>query len=196
MRNREISCFCVAALLMVNGPLKADELIFSLGGGPQVGSDVTGTTDSQVNHTAGFDYSFYRHDRSERSSFIVGVSYTYMGTNSSEFDRIHALSIYPQLSMFPLADSWVHSLVPGDGKPFFFVRALGPSYISANRLGERRQAKNFAFQAQLGAGASYQLENDRELVVSLSWKHFSNANLFDENDGIDLPLVLNIGVRF
>lgn len=191
-----LAILCLALLLVNSGTCRADELNFSLGGGPQFGSDVTGNGGNQVNHTAGVDYNFYRYDRSPRSSFIIGVGYTYMGANSSEFDQVHALSIYPQLSMYPSEESWVHSLVPGEGKPFFFVRALGPSYISANRLGERRQAKHFAFQAQVGVGASFQLKSDREAIVSVSWKHFSNANLFSENDGIDLPVVLNVGVRF
>ena len=185
----------LTAAVVLFGSARADELHVNFGGGPQLGSDGRGGG-SQVNHTAGIDYSFYRKDRSPRSSFIIGVSYTYMGTNSTEFDRIHALTIYPQLSMYPTPESWVHSLVPGDGKPFFYVRALGPSYISANRLGDRRQANHFAFQAQVGVGALYQLKNDRLLSVSLAWKHFSNANLFSEDDGIDLPLVLSFGVRF
>jgi hypothetical protein len=178
------------------GTAVADELHFNLGGGPQVGSDATSSGESQVNHTVGIDYSFYRHDRSKRSSFVVGASYTYMGTNSNEFDRIQALSIYPQLSMYPAPESWVHSLVPGDGQPYFYVRALGPSYISANRLGERKQANHFAFQAQIGIGAAYVLKSERQIIVSVAWKHFSNANLFNDNDGIDLPVVLNIGVQF
>jgi hypothetical protein len=196
MRIKQVA---MAAVLMAsNGfvSVAADELHFSLGGGPQVGSDASQGGDSQVNHTLGIDYSFYRHDRSPRSSFIVGVSYTYMGADSTEFDRVHAVSIYPQLSLYPSPESWVHSLVPGDGAPYFYVRALGPSYISANRLGDRKQAKHFAFQAQLGIGASYRLKNDRQILISISWKHFSNANLFSENDGIDLPVVLNFGLSF
>jgi hypothetical protein len=188
-----------SVLLLLLGfvsPAVADELHLNFGGGPQVGSDATGSSGSQINYTAGIDYSFYRYDRSPRSSFIIGASYTYMAANSSEFDQIHALSLYPQLSMYPSPTSWVHKLVPGNGEPFFFVRALGPSYISANRLGERRQAKNFAFQAQIGIGALYKLQNDRQASISISWKHFSNANLFSENDGIDLPIVLNIGILF
>jgi len=27
----------------------------------------------------------------------------------------------------------------------------------------------------------------------LSWKHFSNAKLFNDNNGFDLPMMLNIG---
>ena len=196
MQSRRVACIAVVLMLSIGRPVAADELHFNLGGGPQPGSDATGDSANQINHTAGIDYNFYRHDRSPRSSFIIGMSYTYMGANSNEFDRIHAVSIYPQLSMYPSPESWVRSLTPGDGEPFFYVRALGPSYISANRLGERRQAENFAFQAQLGVGVAYQLKNDRQMKVSVSWKHFSNANLFSDNDGIDLPVVLNFGVRF
>jgi len=196
MRNRRVKWLLLAAALVQESTALADEFHLTLGGGPQIGSDASGEGDSQVNATVGLDYSFYRYDRSERSSFVFGVSYTYMGANSSEFDRIHALSVYPQLSLYPSAGSWVHSLVPGGGQPFFYVRALGPSYISANRLGDRRQANNFAFQAQLGIGATFRLRNDKRALVSIAWKHFSNANLFSENDGIDLPVVLSVGVRF
>ena len=176
--------------------LSANEFVFNFGGGPQLGSDHTAAEGDQINTTAGIDYSFYRHDRSPRSSFHVGLSYTYMRANSDEFDEIHAVTLYPQLTMYPTQKSWVRSIVPGDSEPFFYVRALGPSYISANRLGTRQQANNFAFQAQIGAGLLLHTSRDRQAIIAISWKHYSNANLFDENDGIDLPIVLNFGVRF
>ena len=161
-----------------------------------VRSDSSGGRGHSVNSTAGVDYSFYRYDRSARSSWVIGASYTYMSVNSSEFDHIHAISLYPQLSLYPTSGSWVHAVVPGSGEPFFFVRALGPSYISADRLGSRQQSTNFSFQAQIGVGASYQLDNGGQAMFSVSWKHFSNANLYTNNDGIDLPIILNFGVRF
>lgn len=178
------------------GPALADELFFNFGGGPQLGSDRNTDETGQVNHTVGIDYSFFRNDRSERSSILVGMSYTYMGANSTEFDRIHAVSIYPQLSLYPTQTSWVRSLLPGDSEPYFFVRALGPSYISANRLGSRQQANNFAFQAQIGVGVNMFFAEGRHATIAFAWKHFSNANLFSENDGIDLPVVLSVGIRF
>lgn len=199
-RMRELSRsrmgLVAAALLLASAGAGADELHLNFGGGPQFGADAPDGSGHHVNHTAGIDYSFYRHDRSSRSSFIIGMSYTYMGVNSDEFDRIQAFSIYPQLSMYPTPESWVHSLVPENAEPFFYVRFLGPSYISANRLGDRHQDKNFSFQAQVGVGASFALKNDRRAIVSVSWKHFSNANIFSDNDGIDLPVVLNFGVQF
>ncbi len=185
-----------AAMLLAPTMVGADELHLNFGGGPQFGADPADGSGHQVNYTAGIDYNFYRYDRSSRSSFIIGMSYTYLASNSDEFDQVQAFSIYPQLSMYPTPESWVHSLVPEGGEPFFYVRFLGPSYISANRLGNRHQDKNFSFQALVGVGASFALKNDRRAIISVSWKHFSNANIYSDNDGIDFPVVLNFGVQF
>lgn len=185
-----------ATLLAISGAVSANELIMNIGGGPQLGSDATGDSSQQTNYTLGVDFNFYRYNRSERSSFIIGASYTYLGTNADGNDSLHAISVYPQLSMYPTPGSWVNRLVPGDGEPYFYVRALGPTYLSDNQLGSRKQAKNFAFQAQLGIGAIYRTKDDKEASISIAWKHFSNANLFNDNDGIDLPIVLTFGVRF
>ncbi len=167
----------------------ADELLFSFGGGPQPGS-------SQNNWSVSLDYNFYRFERSARQHILIGASYTYLGSNSATDDNMYAVSIYPQLSLFPKQGSWAYSISPSWAEPFFYVRALGPSYISSNRLGDRQQSKNFSFQAQIGIGATIKTRNNTELIIALSWKHFSNANLFDDNDGIDLPVVLNFGVKF
>ena len=167
----------------------ADELLINFGGGPQVGSD-------QNNRTAGIDYSFFRHERSMRQAIIVGVSYTYLNSDSVDNSSMYAISIYPQLSFYPEPETWVTSFAPHWAKPFFYVRALAPSYISTNKLGEREQAHHFAFQAQIGVGVMINTRKNAEVIIALSWKHFSNANLFDENDGIDIPFVLNFGIQF
>jgi lipid A 3-O-deacylase len=161
------------------------ELIVSAGGGPQPGAD-------QTNRTTGLDFSFWRWERSSRQHLLIGASLTRVTTDTTGFGSIRAISIYPQLNLYPRRRSW--------GQPYFFVRALGPSYISDNRLGTRLQSRHFAFQAQVGVGIYIDHGGDDsdgvQTIVSLSWKHFSNADLFSDNDGIDVPLVLNIGVRF
>lgn len=182
-------CLWVFGLLTIGGSVLADQFLVNVGSSPQPGSD-------QINRTAGVDYTFYRHDRSLRSSFHIGMSYTYMSTDTADFNTMHAVSIFPQLSMYPTPDSWVRSLLPSGAEPFFFVRALGPSYISANRLGDRQLAHNFAFQAQVGIGAIIRRRDNSEVIIAVSWKHFSNANLFNDNNGIDLPVVVNFGIRF
>jgi hypothetical protein len=175
---------------------RADEITASIGGGPQFGSDYSGVNADQVNRTLGIEYTFLTVPRGSRSSFQFGAGYTYIGTDSSNFDSLHAISIYPQLRMIPGPDSTIRDWFAASTEPFFYVRALGPTYISSNRLGSRVQSNNFSFQAQIGVGFSIQRSDNRDFTMSLSFKHFSNAGLFDDNDGIDLPFQLNFGFRF
>ncbi|HEY9182282.1 MAG TPA: acyloxyacyl hydrolase [Gammaproteobacteria bacterium] len=167
------------------GPAVADEVIFNVGAGSQPGSD-------QRNKTWGADYSFHRWERSDRQHIQVGVSYTSLTTNGPGHDSLVAISVYPQITLYPSKTSKIMARSPAWAQPFFFVRALGPSYISENSLGTREQAEHFAFQAQVGVGV---VINEKG-IVTFSWKHFSNAELFQPNDGIDVPFVISGGVRF
>jgi len=177
-------CFLpvLAAILLFASPLLfADEITVNFGGGKQQST-------SQYNKTFGLDYSFYRKIRSYRQHFLLGMSVTRMTTDAATNKTVTAISFYPQINLYPRRQSW--------GQPFFFVRALGPSYISSNQLGARKQEHNFAFQAQVGFGAYLNYKEKRDAIVSVSFKHFSNADLFSNNDGFDFPIVLSAGVRF
>jgi hypothetical protein len=180
--------FAVTTLAGADALAVENELQITAGGGPQDGS-------SQSHKSVGVDYSFFRHIRSRRQHLQIGASYTYIEADTDQHDTMHAISIYPQLSLYPTAEGRFAQLFPPWADPFFFVRALGPTYISTNQLGDREQANNFAFQAQVGVGLLLNYGSGRRGIVSLSWKHFSNANLFDDNDGIDLPVVLSIGLK-
>lgn len=175
--------------LMIPLSGNADELILTYGGGSQTGSN-------QENTSTGADFAFYRYERTPRQHLIIGVSYTRMSTDTVDDDEIHAFSIYPQLSLYPRADGKITRIFPEWADPYFFVRALGPSYLSASQLGEREQANHFAFQAQVGFGLLLDFGHARKSVISLSWKHFSNADLFSKNEGIDFPIVLSVGANF
>ena len=160
------------------------EILINAGGGDQPHA-------RQQNRSYGIDYNFYRFTRSKYQQLLIGVSYTHIEADHSDAslsNDLYAISLYPQLNLYLNARHW--------GQPYFFVRALGPSYLSDNQLGERQQSHNFAFQAQVGAGTYINLGAGRKGSITLSWKHFSNANLFSDNDGFDLPLMLNIGLEF
>lgn len=167
----------------------ADELLLTLGQGSQPGAN-------QRNETVGVDYSFRRFERSARQHIDVGVSYTRLTTNAAENRSLYALSIYPQITLYPTKTSRVAARSPRWAEPFFFVRALGPTYISDSRLGTRRQADSFTFQAQVGAGVLLNSGAEHRTVVAVSWKHFSNADLYTDNDGMDVPLVISVGMSF
>ncbi len=177
------------ALAALPGALSADELLVTAGQGPQPGSD-------QRNEAVGFDYNFYRLERSARQHVSVGVSYTRLTTNAADHSSLYAVSVYPQITLFPSATSRIAARSPRWARPFFFVRALGLSYISESMLGSRRQAESFALQAQVGVGVQLNPGADRRGVIAVSWQHFSNANLYRYNDGIDVPLVINVGMAF
>jgi hypothetical protein len=196
LSNPFLQTLLATALVTTSLASRADEITASIGGGPQYGSDYGDINADQVNRTLGIEYTFFTLVRSPRSSFQFGAGYTYVGTDSISNNALHAISIYPQLRLTPGPDSIVHEWFAESLEPFFYVRALGPTYISSNQLGSRKQANHFSFQAQIGVGFTVQRRNKGDFTMSLSFKHFSNAGLFEENDGIDLPFLLNFGFRF
>ncbi|GGB07877.1 acyloxyacyl hydrolase [Agarivorans gilvus] len=175
--------FGLLMLLLSGSSLAASlehALMVNLGYGPQPSGHV-----SQRNFTSGVDLEFYRFQRSPRQWLSLGLSYSYLASDTEQHRSLHALSLYPQLTLLgEQYQQW---------QPWFFVRALGPTYLSEKQLGSRQQAKHFAFQAQVGIGATHLAS---QWQVALSYKHFSNANLDSPNDGFDIPLVFNFGKRF
>ena len=176
-------------LISFSKALVADDLILTLGGGAQPDSN-------QENKTVGLDINFFKYKRSERQTLNIGVSYTLLKTNHDIGRKLWAISIYPQLTLFPSEDSWISNQVLKTTTPYFFVRALGPTYLNSHTLGDRKQSKNFTFQAQVGLGLLFKTKSSKENFLFLSWKHFSNANLFSENDGFDFPVVIGFGLKF
>lgn len=174
--------------LLPPAQVSARELIVTMGGGSQPHAD-------HYNKSAGIDFSFARFERTEKQHLQIGISYTQIRTDTESNARMWAISIYPQLSLYPAENGTFRELFPDWSAPYFFVRALAPSYLSATQLGEREQENHFAFQAQVGFGLMLDFGQDRTGILSLSWKHFSNADLFDKNDGIDVPLVLSLGMK-
>ena len=173
------ACMLVTGLLLSNNA-SADDLIWlvNAGGGQQSNSE-------QDNRMAGADLIFYRNERSERQEIVIGVGYTDIQTNAGFNEHVQAVSIFPQLNLYGKGNNAV--------RPMFFVRALGPTWLSNRNLGDREQGSNFAFQAQVGAGLWF--GKDKDWLVSLSYKHFSNAGLSSPNEAFDVPVLLTVGYR-
>jgi hypothetical protein len=171
--------FSLLLLLLLPFSAQADELSLNAGFGRQADT-------GQDNWGGGLDWEFWRHARSQRQFFSIGAGYTRLRTDAASNTELQAFSLYPQLTLFATnkARQW---------QPYFFVRALGPTFIDGKRLGEREQAEHFVFQAQVGVGL---IAPDNDWFVAFSYKHFSNADLFSPNDGIDIPFVLTLGQRW
>ena len=167
----------------------ANSLFINIGGGPQVSGD-------QTHLSGGIDYEFWQHQRSARQMFTIGASYTYLQSNQGPNQKLHAVSIYPQLTLTPANNPPFTGWLPEGSTPYFFVRALGPTFISEATIGEREQHNHFTFQAGFGVGVKFTSARGAEHDLRLAWKHFSNANLYSTNDGIDIPIVLSFGMSF
>ena len=141
--------------------------VLNVGGGSQIDAD-------QDNRFIGLDVEWWQMIRSPRQTLSIGSSVAQWRTNGDGTRVINVLSIYPQLTLYyPESYGW--------GRAFFQVRALGPSWLSENALGERQQSRNFAFNARLAAG----IVTPNQWIVSLSYQHISNAGWSSQNDGWD-----------
>ncbi|UTA47095.1 acyloxyacyl hydrolase [Simiduia sp. 21SJ11W-1] len=156
------------------------ELWVYAGGGKQL------HTDNQHNQLVGVDVNMLHHQYSDIQTWSLGAGITHLKTDQGEINELVAVSVYPQLTLkLPTAQGI---------KPFFFVRALGPTYLSARGLGERRQAYSWAFQSQVGVGAY--LGNTQQWTANVSFRHYSNADTGKPNEGIDGLLIFTLGHRF
>ena len=71
----------------------------------------------------------------------------------------------------------------------------GPFWGSKRTLFDRChfESTDDAFQAQVGAGLWF--GKDKDWLVALSYKHFSNAGLTSPNQAFDVPVLLTLGYR-
>ena len=127
-------------LMSFSRAIVADDLILTLGGGKQPDSN-------QENKTFGLDYNFFEYTRSNKQTVSIGVSFTQLKTNFNTGSKSWAISIYPQLTLFPSEDSWLSNQALKTTTPYFFVRALGPTYLNNNTLGDQRTIKKFYFSS-------------------------------------------------
>jgi hypothetical protein len=181
MISNRLAVACVLAMGFLGADAaRANELVWMVnaGGGQQSNSD-------QDNRMFGADLIFYKKTRSERQELVIGVGYTDIHTNAGINEHVQAVSIFPQLNLYAKGNDAV--------RPMFFVRALGPTWLSDRNLGDREQGSNFAFQAQIGGGLWFGKEKD--WLVALSYKHFSNAGLASPNEAFDVPILLTVGNR-
>ena len=168
--------------LALSATAQGAEWMLSLGGGPQL------HTDNQRNRAIALDAHLFSHRYSDLQTWHFGVSAAHLSATSDNADNnsLVALSIYPQLNI-PLP--WATSR-----ESFFYVRTLAPTWISEKSLGERRQAYHFVFQSQAGFGFRFGEHNRWQ--ANLGYRHYSNANLRQPNEGIDATMLLTLGRRF
>lgn len=82
--------------------------------------------------------------------------------------------------------------IRGKKTDFFFEYSVaGPTYISKVNLDQVELGRKFTFHDFMGMGIY--TGKDKKLLAGLRIAHYSNGNLFPQNDGVMIPLTLNLG---
>ena len=96
------------------------------------------------------------------------------------------------VSVFPLFRFNLLHTKPFD---FYFNYSLaGPSLISGIKIDNYETGPMFTFQDYMGIG--FFIGQERKLNTEIRIAHYSNGNLFPQNEGFKIPLTFNLGYTF
>lgn len=74
--------------------------------------------------------------------------------------------------------------------------SFGPTYLSAERFGNRNQSSHFVFQTTIGGGTEIGIDRKRAIDLNLHLAHYCNAGLFRQNQGINILYIMTLGYQF
>ena len=113
----------------------------------------------------------------------AGLSCWQSKKNKEEF---FTLSVYPVFRFTFLRSK------PAD--LYFNYSFGGPSFISKVIIDEKDTGKKFTFQDFMGVGVF--TGKKRQLNAEIGIAHYSNGNIFPQNNGVMIPLTLALGYLF
>lgn len=157
----------------VNNFVANDKFPIFWGGGAQVRQGLSLSYQKNVFHTAkvfsldwGVSAGFWQSNI-ERQSFIT-------------------LSAFPVLRF-----TFLHTR-PLDA--YFYYSIAGPTYISRTMIDGENTGEHFTFQDNMGTGVFFGKRRNQNVELKIG--HYSNGNVFSENDAVKIPLSLILGYAF
>ena len=135
----------------------------------------------------GFSFSYQRNIFHTRKVFSLdwgaGLSYWQSKKNKEEF---FTLSVYPVFRFIFLRSKPVDL--------YFNYSFGGPGFISQTIIDEKDTGKKFTFQDFMGIGIF--AGKKRKLNAEIRIVHYSNGNIFPQNNGVMIPLTFGFGYSF
>jgi hypothetical protein len=98
-------------------------------------------------------------------------------------DKFFTVSVYPVLR-FTAVRSPKTDL-------FFEYTVAGPTFISKTIIDNENTGRHFTFYDAMGIGMF--TGKDKRLNAGIRIAHFSNGNVFPNNNGVKVPLTFNLG---
>ncbi|PLX08117.1 MAG: hypothetical protein C0594_06205 [Marinilabiliales bacterium] len=114
-----------------------------------------------------------------------GASFSHY-TSKLNKQQFVALSLFPVFRFTPIHSKYVDL--------YFNYSVAGPSYISGLEIDGRHTGPEFTFQDFMGMG--FYFGKNRKTNVEFRIAHYSNGNIFPDNDGVKIPLTFNLGYTF
>jgi hypothetical protein len=96
------------------------------------------------------------------------------------------------ISLFPLVRFTAFHFKKAD--LYFNYSVAGPTFISKVKIDDIETGKNFTFQDFMGMGMY--AGKQRKINAEIRIAHYSNGDLFPDNNGVKVPLTFNIGYTF
>lgn len=96
---------------------------------------------------------------------------------------VYAVSIFPMLRFFIYRNSFFDSYIN--------YSIIGPTILSKKNIDGFKTGPKITYQDFMGLGAYF--GKKRNYNIELRIVHYSNGNIFPENDGVDIPLMITIG---
>ncbi|MGA9212349.1 acyloxyacyl hydrolase [Kaistella sp.] len=101
-------------------------------------------------------------------------------------DKFFTLSIFPAFRL-----NYLHAK---DFDAYFYYSVAAPTYISETILDGHKMGGKFTFMDNMGTGAFF--GSKRNLNAELKIGHYSNGNIFTDNEAVKIPLSLSLGYAF
>jgi len=96
------------------------------------------------------------------------------------------------LSVFPLFRFTFLHTKPAD--IYFYYSVAGPTFISKKTIDDIHTGRRFTFQDLMGIGTF--AGRNRHVNAEVRIGHYSNGNIFPQNEGVKIPLTFNLGYAF
>ena len=77
---------------------------------------------------------------------------------------------------------------------YFYYTVAAPTYISETLLDGHKMGAKFTFMDNMGTGIFF--GEKRNLNAEIKIGHYSNGNVFTDNEAVKIPLSLNVGYAF
>lgn len=104
----------------------------------------------------------------------------------SDEQNLYSASVFLALRVWFLRDR--------EFRPYFVWSVAGPSWISRRVWGSTQLGEHFIFQDFIGLGAEFGAKHVFDASIKIV--HYSNGDLFTQNSGFEVPVVISLGYVF